>query len=63
MHRTGPVALRAREQGRGLHALDADLIRVQARWQAEEIDEATSILERDRTQAIAKARQLEIPPE
>jgi LuxR family maltose regulon positive regulatory protein len=40
------VALRAREQERGLHALDADLILVQAHWQAEEIDEAISILER-----------------
>jgi LuxR family maltose regulon positive regulatory protein len=41
-----PVTLGARDQGRGLHALDADLILVQARWQAEHIEEATSVLER-----------------
>jgi LuxR family maltose regulon positive regulatory protein len=41
-----PVALRAREQLRGLHALDAELILVQAYWQAEQIDEAIPVLER-----------------
>jgi len=41
-----PVALRARKQKRELHALQADIVLVQAHWQAEEIDKATSVLER-----------------
>ncbi|HET6486363.1 MAG TPA: LuxR C-terminal-related transcriptional regulator [Spirochaetia bacterium] len=41
-----PVALEARKQERGLHALYADLLLVQAHWRAEEIDEATTVLER-----------------
>jgi LuxR family maltose regulon positive regulatory protein len=41
-----PVGLQARGQERGLLALNAELILVQAYWQAEEIDEATSVLER-----------------
>jgi LuxR family maltose regulon positive regulatory protein len=41
-----PVALRARKQERALQALQADIVLVQAYWQTEEIDEATSILER-----------------
>ena len=41
-----PVAFRAREQKRELHALQADIVLVQAYWQTEEIDEATSVLER-----------------
>jgi len=41
-----PVALRARRQQRELHALFADIVLVQAYWLAEEIDKATSVLER-----------------
>ena len=41
-----PVALSARDQERGLHALSAELLLAQAYWQAEEIDEATSVLQR-----------------
>jgi len=41
-----PVALRARKQKRELPALQADMVLVQAYWQAEEIEKATSILER-----------------
>jgi LuxR family maltose regulon positive regulatory protein len=41
-----PLALRARDQKRGLNALDAELILVRAYWQAEEVDKATPILER-----------------
>ena len=41
-----PVALRARKQERELHALQADIVLVQAYWQTEEIDKATSVLER-----------------
>jgi LuxR family maltose regulon positive regulatory protein len=41
-----PVALRARKQERELHALQADIVLVQAHWQMEEIDKATAILER-----------------
>ncbi len=41
-----PVALRARKQERELHALQADLILVQAHWKAEEIDKAVSLLRR-----------------
>ena len=41
-----PVELRARKQERELHALKADIVLVQAYWQAEEIDTATSVLER-----------------
>ncbi len=40
------VAQRARKQERELHALYAEIILVQAYWQAEEIDKATSVLER-----------------
>jgi LuxR family maltose regulon positive regulatory protein len=40
-----PVALRARKQERELHALQADIVLVQAYWQTEEIDKATSVLE------------------
>ena len=40
------VTALARDQERGLHALYADLLLVQAYWQAEEIDEATSVIER-----------------
>jgi len=43
---TVPVARQARDQERGLHALYADLILVQAHWQAKEIDKAMSVLER-----------------
>jgi LuxR family maltose regulon positive regulatory protein len=46
IERALPVALRAREQERGLNTLGADLTLVQAHWQAEKIDEAISILER-----------------
>jgi LuxR family maltose regulon positive regulatory protein len=41
-----PVALRAWKQERKLHALYADIVLVQAYWQTEEIDKATSVLER-----------------
>src|SRR5208337_2085812 len=41
-----PVALRARKKKRELHALYADIVLVKAYWQAEEIDKATSALER-----------------
>ena len=41
-----PLAHRARDQERRLHALHADLLLVQAYWQADEIDEAVSVLER-----------------
>jgi LuxR family maltose regulon positive regulatory protein len=41
-----PVASWARDHQRALHALDADLLLVQAHWKVEEIDEATSVLER-----------------
>ncbi len=40
------VAKRAQDQERRLSALHADLLLLRAHWQAEEIDEATSILER-----------------
>jgi len=40
------VALRARNHKRELYALYADIILVQAYWQAEATDEATSVLER-----------------
>jgi LuxR family maltose regulon positive regulatory protein len=40
------VAIRAREQKRGLNALDAELILARAYWQAEEIDDARPVLER-----------------
>ncbi|HUI71014.1 MAG TPA: LuxR C-terminal-related transcriptional regulator [Spirochaetia bacterium] len=40
------IALRARKQERELHALHADIVLVQAFWQTEEIDKATSVLER-----------------
>jgi LuxR family maltose regulon positive regulatory protein len=39
-------ALRARKQERELQALQADIVLVQAYWQTEEIDKATSVLER-----------------
>lgn len=42
----GPVAFQAQGQERRLNALYADLLLVQAHWKAEEIDEATLILER-----------------
>jgi LuxR family maltose regulon positive regulatory protein len=41
-----PAAARARNQKRELHALNADILMVQAHWQMEEIDEALPILER-----------------
>jgi len=41
-----PLARRAREQERELNALSADLLLVRASWQAEESDQATSILDR-----------------
>jgi len=40
------VAQQARDQDRGLHALYANLILVQAHWQAEETDKALSVLKR-----------------
>jgi LuxR family maltose regulon positive regulatory protein len=46
IQRIRPLALRARDQKRGLNALDAELILARAYWQAEEIDKATPVLER-----------------
>ena len=42
----GGVEHRASRQGQGMHALQADLLLAQAHWQAEEIDDALSVLER-----------------
>ena len=49
-----PLAHRAREQDRQLHALYADLLLVQAYWQAQEVDKAVSVLERGLSFAVGR---------